>query len=52
MRLRKTLILALMCIALGVFLMQVARLRFAWIGVSLYWLVLTIKNYVDWRNRG
>lgn len=51
MKLTKLLILALMLIALAVFVMQAARWRGAWIFVSLYWCVLTVKNYIDWRNR-
>lgn len=50
-RLTKALILALMLIALGVFIMQLLRWRGAWVFVALYWLVLTVKNYVDWRGR-
>ena len=47
----KILILALMLIALAVFVMQMCRWRGAWIFVSLYWLTLTVKNHLDWRNR-
>ena len=50
MKLTKSLIFALMVIALVVFILQVLRVKFAWVGVSLYWLVLTVKNYVDWRK--
>ena len=50
MRLTKVLILSLMLIALAVFVLQLCRVKAAWIGVSLYWLVLTVKNYVDWRK--
>ena len=49
-KLTKSLILALLIIAAAVFVMQVCRWKGAWIFVSLYWLTLTIKNYVDWRN--
>ena len=51
MKLTKTLILALMLIAAAVFVMQVARWRGAWVFVALYWAVLTVKNYVDWRRK-
>ena len=51
MRLTKSLILALMLIAGAVFVMQVCRWRGAWVFVSLYWLTLTIKNYLDWRRQ-
>ena len=47
----KILILALLLIAAAVFVMQVCRWKGAWIFVSLYWLTLTVKNFLDWRNR-
>ena len=50
MKLTKTLILLLMLIADTVFVMQVCRWRGAWAGVSLYWAVLTAKNYLDWKK--
>lgn len=52
MKLTKTLILLLMLIAATVFVMQVCRWRGAWVGVSCYWAVLTVKNFVDWRKAG
>lgn len=52
MRLTKTLILLLMLIAAAVYVMQVYRWRGAWAGVSLYWAVLTVKNFLDWRKAG
>lgn len=51
MKLTKTLILALMLIAAAVFAMQCFRWQGAWVFVSLYWAVLTVKNYVDWRKK-
>ena len=50
MRLTKALILALMLIAAAVFIMQLLRWRGAWVFVALYWAVLTVKNYCDWRR--
>ena len=46
----KILILLLMLIAAAVFMMQVCRAKAAWVLVSLYWLTLTVKNYLDWRD--
>ena len=46
----KSLILALLLIAAAVFVMQVCRWKGAYIGVCAYWGVLTVKNYLDWRN--
>lgn len=43
----KTLVLALMLIALIVFIGQVLKLN-CWLLICLYWLVLTIKNLFDW----
>ena len=51
MRLTKFLILALLMIAAAVFVMQVCRWKGAWIGVCTYWGVLTVKNYIDWRQQ-
>ncbi len=52
MKLTKLLILALMINAAVVFVMQICRTPVAWVGVSLYWLILTIKNFVDWKRNG
>ena len=46
----KILILALMIIALIVFIGQVLKLN-CWLLICLYWLVLTIKNLFDWLAR-
>lgn len=46
----KYLIPLLMLDALAVFVMQVARWPGAWVFVAFYWLVLTIKNYIDWKR--
>ena len=43
----KILVLALMLIALIVFIGQVLKLN-CWLLICLYWLVLTIKNLFDW----
>ncbi len=51
MKATKSLILALMLIALAVCAMQVLRWKGAWVFVSLYWATLTVKNYIDWRRR-
>ena len=51
MKLTKFPILALMLIALAVFIMQAVRWHGAWLFVSLYWLTLTAKNYIDWRRK-
>lgn len=48
----KILILLLLLDAALVFVLQVLRTPFAWVFVSLYWAILTIKNYIDWRNSG
>lgn len=50
MRLTKLLILALMLIAAAVFVMQVARVN-CWWAICAYWATLTVKNYVDWRQK-
>ena len=50
MKLTKLLILALMLIAFSVYIMQVFRWKWAFLFVALYWLVLTVKNYCDWRR--
>lgn len=42
----KILVLALMLIALIVFIGQVLKLN-CWLLICLYWLVLTIKNLFD-----
>lgn len=46
----KGLIFALMVIAGAVFVAQVMRWPGAFVGVSIYWGVLTIKNFIDWRR--
>lgn len=51
MKLTKVLILALMLIALAVFVMQLFRWKGAWIFISLYWGVLTVKNLLDWKGQ-
>ena len=51
MKTTKILILTLLVNAALVFALQVTRSPIAWIFVSLYWLVLTVKNYVDWRRK-
>ena len=51
MKLTKLLILALMLIALAVFIMQVVRWHGTMLFVALYWAVLTVKNYVDWKRK-
>ena len=46
MKAKNILIVLLMFIALLVFFMQVNRIN-AWLIICLYWLVLTVKNLVD-----
>ena len=46
---KKLLIIGLFVDALAVFVMQVCRWRGAWVFIALYWFILTIKNYLDWR---
>ena len=48
-RISKNLILVLMVIALSVFIGQLLHLN-CWLNICLYWLVLTIKNYIDWKG--
>lgn len=43
-------VVALMAIAAIVFIGQAARWNM-WLWICLYWLVLTVKNYADWRSR-
>ena len=45
-KIRFILVILLMFMALLVFFMQVNRIN-AWYFISLYWLVLSIKNLVD-----
>jgi hypothetical protein len=45
----RRLVLALMGIAAVVFVGQVLRQNVWWL-VSIYWLVLTSKNWCDWRQ--
>ena len=47
----RRLVLALMVIAAVVFVGQVLRQNVWWL-VSIYWLVLTAKNWCDWRGKG
>lgn len=47
--LTKLLILALMFIALAVFTIKVFG-GDGWLIIAAYWLVLTVKNFVDWRS--
>lgn len=51
MKLTELLILALMLNALAVFVMQMIRWPYAWAFIALYWWILTVKNFVDWRKR-
>ena len=44
---KQLLIIGLFVDALAVFGMQLHRWRGAWVFVALYWLILTIKNYLD-----
>lgn len=46
----KGLICTLMVIAAVVFVMQVLRWPWAFVGVATYWGVLTVKNFIDWRR--
>ena len=48
-RISKNLILVLMVIALSVFIGQLLLLN-CWLNICLYWLILTIKNYIDWKG--
>lgn len=48
-RISKNLILVLLVIALSVFIGQLLHLN-CWLNICLYWLVLTIKNYFDWKG--
>ncbi len=50
MKTTKILILALLIDAAAVSVMQFVRWRGAWLFVTLYWVILTVKNYVDWRK--
>lgn len=51
MKLTKVLILALMVDAAAVAVMQIARWTAGvWWLICLYWILLTAKNYVDWRR--
>ena len=50
MSVSKSLICALMVIAGAVFVAQVMRWPWAFVGVSIYWGVLTVKNFIDWRR--
>lgn len=45
----RRLVLALMVIALVVFVGQVLRQNVWWL-VAIYWGVLTAKNWCDWRQ--
>ena len=42
------LVIALMLIALEVFIGKLVDADM-WISIALYWAVLTIKNFCDWR---
>lgn len=46
----KLLILVLALVAGVTFVLQVLHNPIAWVFVSLYWLILTVKNYLDWVN--
>ena len=48
-RISKNLILVLIVIALSVFIGQLLHLN-CWLNICLYWLVVTIKNYFDWKG--
>lgn len=45
----KCLILALAMISLIVFIGQVTRVN-VWLCICLYWLTLTVKNFLDYRG--
>ncbi len=49
MKITKILILTLMFIALAVFVIKMVG-GDGWLLIAGYWLVLTIKNFFDWRN--
>lgn len=46
---RKLLVLALFVIALIVFAGKLIGAEM-WVPIALYWLVLAIKNYIDWQG--
>lgn len=50
MKLTKLLIIALMFIALAVLIIKMFG-GDGWLLIAGYWLVLTIKNYFDWRSK-
>ena len=44
-----TKIASCLIIALSVFIGQLLHLN-CWLNICLYWLVVTIKNYFDWKG--